>query len=452
MTYDDEDVFNGGGMKFLSTTRAGGPRRSPSRQGIKGRRSSASLRGGTSLAQALDGEPVNGQHSLAHELAFAMMPDQSAGSKFLAEEFGIEYDAGAEGIDEQATLPNSNGLAIPPDLNGHAESVIDSKPPSLTFESPPSEEYSDDIPLEPETPVRRTKQKPVLDPMDSLAQDLETIERFLANLRRLDSDGGPSSSQPSLEKIASDVIRRIDETVRNREGQVRELLEYEREFRKMAGEINGNDVLGTLEPLEEIEGLTTEPPKAPSAPSSLEPVREARPQNGYTANDWETDPDENRLGDDDGFESEPETPSPAKDSFPSPPSITGPPTPASALPYFAHLRSVTASLATSLVSISEHAQVNGAATTDAGRKIRALKNKLGGWRVEWDSAEKSRIKIERWEAGLPDDGSASVPGTPTRSGTGKRVDGRRIVEEQLRAFEIALADAGMKTQAIMARS
>jgi len=116
------------------------------------------------------------------------------------------------------------------------------------------------------------------------------------------------------------------------------------------------------------------------------------------------------------------------------------------------MRSLTASLATSLNAISEHAQVNGAATADAGRKIRALKNKLGNWRSEWDSAEKSRVRIERWEAGLPDDDTPMAVGAPLRPGASKRVDGRHVVQEQLRAFESALADAGMKTQAIMARS
>ena len=97
-------------------------------------------------------------------------------------------------------------------------------------------------------------------------------------------------------------------------------------------------------------------------------------------------------------------------------------------------------------------RASGAANADAGRKIRALKNKLGGWKSEWDSAERSRIKIERWEAGLPDDDTSSVLSSPPRPGTFKRVDGRRIVEEHLRAFENALAEANRKTQAIMARS
>ena len=110
--------------------------------------------------------------------------------------------------------------------------------------------------------------------------------------------------------------------------------------------------------------------------------------------------------------------------------------------------------------------MNSAATTEAGRKIRALKNKLGGWRTEWESAERSRVKIEKWEAGIPDNedlpsslssssGVASVPGTPSRKSfvhavPSRRVDGRKLVQEHLQAFERALSDANIKTQAIMA--
>jgi hypothetical protein len=38
------------------------------------------------------------------------------------------------------------------------------------------------------------------------------------------------------------------------------------------------------------------------------------------------------------------------------------------------------------------------------------------------------------------------------SGHAKRVDGRKVVQEHLRAFELALAEAAVKTQAIMAAS
>ncbi|KAJ7493820.1 GMC oxidoreductase-domain-containing protein [Mycena latifolia] len=71
------------------------PRKTPAH-----RRSAVSLRA-TNLADTVgDDAAANGRLSLAHELAVAVMPEPSAGSKLLAEEFGIEFDEGAEGIDE----------------------------------------------------------------------------------------------------------------------------------------------------------------------------------------------------------------------------------------------------------------------------------------------------------------------------------------------------------------
>ncbi|KAI0282990.1 hypothetical protein BC826DRAFT_1110390 [Russula brevipes] len=155
--------------------------------------------------------------------------------------------------------------------------------------------------------------------------------------------------------------------------------------------------------------------RAPARPVAEEPP---------FANDWEVDPEAHLHPD--GAESDVDadldadadvdgstTASPLKDSF-----IGFPPPPR-------------------LTSLSEHAQVNGAATTEAGRKLRALKNKLGGWRTDWDSAERSRARIERWETGGDIEGA-------------RRVDGRAVVAEHLRDFERVLFEANVKTQAIMA--
>lgn len=157
-----------------------------------------------------------------------------------------------------------------------------------------------------------------------------------------------------------------------------------------------------------------------------------------------------REWDDNEVDYESDLPTPVKDTFPQPPPVTGPVTPAKTIIQLSHFRTFTASLVATLTSISEQVQVNGAATTEAGRKIRALKNKLGGWRAEWDSAERSRTRIEKWEAGLGDNDvtpSGSVPSTPRG---GRRIDGRTIAEEHLLASQQALLDATHKTTAIMA--
>ena len=445
----NDDVFAGSSSHFLSPPSSSSPRKTPSRP-----RSSASLRGSSSLTHAGDGNAVNGQHSLAHELAVALMPEPTASSKLLAEEFGIDYDEGAEGIDEEAQADDrevsTNGPSFADELDSHAVDASFGSPQSSVEEA---SDYGQAF----GSPVSTLKQpkQPEQDAMNILAQNLESTDKFLAHLRRLDVDATSSTSQPSLEKLASEVIRRLNETTRDRETQLRELLGYEREFRKIAGEVGGSDVLSQLEELEGIDdlsekGLPVEESRSNHAKLSSvaeEPTTPSR----RASNEWEMDPEQQRLGDEDDDFSSP-LPSPVKDSFPPPPLINGPMTPREAIPQLAHLRTFTVSLVSSLSTISDQAQVNGAATTEAGRKIRALKNKIGGWRTDWDGAERSRVRIERWEAGIGDSdlASGSSPSTPPR--TSRRVDGRKMVQEHLQAFEQALAEAGQKTQAIMAAS
>lgn len=401
----------------------------------------------------------------------ALMPEPSAGSKLLAEEFGIEFDEGAEGIDEVSDQHDGeHALVDDSNIPSFASELAASTGDALFHDLPPDiqvSEIGEPLQVHEYDPVFHTptisrkkapEKKPEQDAMEVLAQDLESTDKFLNHLRTLDVEAG-SSSQPTLERLASDVIRRINMTVRDRESHVRELLEYEREFRKIAGEVGGGDVLGQLDELEHVEDLLDAPSRSGAEPSRPGPrilevldeePRSPTARHHLQASDWELDPDRH-LGDEDEV-SEPPT-SPLKDSFLQPPITVGPATPASTIPQLNHLRSFTTSLVSSLSTISEQAQVNGAATTEAGRKIRALKNKLGGWRTEWDSAERSRIKIERWEAGIVEGDTPDpniIPMSPTRA-TAKRIDGRTIVQEHLRAFELALADAALKTQAIMAR-
>lgn len=84
-SYDnaDEDVFGGSGSQFLSPS-ATSPRRSPSRQSMNARNASPSF--ASNMAHNSESNSANGQHSLAHELAVALMPEPSAGSKLLAED------------------------------------------------------------------------------------------------------------------------------------------------------------------------------------------------------------------------------------------------------------------------------------------------------------------------------------------------------------------------------
>ncbi|KAK0202784.1 hypothetical protein DFS33DRAFT_929455 [Desarmillaria ectypa] len=450
----NDDVFCSS-SQFLSPPKPKALHRtSPSRQSLNPRRSTASLRSTSSLAHAMDDDASNGRYSLAHELAVALMPEPSAGSMLLAEEFGIEYDEGAEGIDQTPHHdedPHLTAGSEPLSFTSESDSPVNTPFDDIDD----SHSVYDPILDSPSANKRRRREKK--DAMEILSENLESTDKFLSHLRRIDVDIGSSASQqPDLEKIATDVIRRINDTVRDREGQVRELLEYERELRKIAGEVGGNDVLGQLEeftlPDDLVDGKP--PVELPHSESRhLDTVEEEHFANLSNSSDWDMDPDHRHLGD--YSDNESDTPfSPLKDSFPPPPAVNGPATPAMTLPQLAHLRSFTTSLVSSLSTISEQAQVNGAATTEAGRKIRALKNKLGGWRTEWDSAERSRQKIERWEAGIvdgPDSSGENTPvASPSRINGTKRTDGRQVVREHLDAFQLALTDAGVKTQAIMA--
>lgn len=394
-----------------------------------------------------DASAGNGQHSLAHELAVALMPEPSAGSKLLAEEFGIEYDEGAEGIDEEGQRADRDAIGGPSFADELGSQTVDA-----SFENGPPSPVQSPQDFGSPMPTRRQPKQPEQDAMGVLAQNLESTEKFLSHLRRLDIDSTSSTNHPSLEKLASEVIRRLNETTRDRESQLRELLGYEREFRKIAGEVGGDDVLGQLDELsglDDLEENTQSAHEFKSEHSKLGSLsEELTTPSHHLSNEWETDPDQQRFNeeDDDG---DLDSQSFTKDAFPQPPSIIGPMTPSKTIPQLAHIRTFTTSLISSLSTISEQAQVNGAATTEAGRKIRALKNKIGGWRTDWDGAERSRVRIERWEAGMADgDVFDGTPSTPSRT----RVDGRKLVQEHLQAFENALTEAGRQTQAIMAAS
>ncbi len=438
----DEDVFPGNSR--YSSKRSSSRKASSS----NGRRSPSAARG-TSLAEAYDDDAGHGMHSLAHELAYALMPE-SGGSKLLAEELGIEYDEGAQGIDEAEQAEDhvahhNDGESL---AEAFGSAAHHPQQDDYDVDNQPEFDPAFDIPSKPQTQTRVPEQ----DPMTVLAEDLESTDQFIAHLRRLDAE---HSSQPKLEILASDMIRRIDETVREREGQVRELLEYEREFRRIAGEIGGTDALSQLDELDDLVSEGARPDTAASQEARSKPldsIREEAETSGHTT-DWEGDleRDRERLEEDD-YEAVMNSPPLTKTSF-TVPTVDGPPTPKVTVTQLSHLRTFTTTVASSLATISEHTQVNSAATTEAGRKIRALKNKMGGWRAEWDSAERSRAKIEKWEAGLDTGESTvvvvSVPSTPTRTSR-SRVDGRTIVKEHLEAFERALLEANTRTQAIIA--
>lgn len=399
----------------------------------------------------------SGAHSLAHELAFALMPDPAGGaSRLLAEEFGIEYDEGAEGIDDDPLARHSNGDANVDDAHGSvldggsslADELGESTPGgSLAAElgsvvddelhgqddGGTGDDQSDVDGANDDEDEDATRRAALAqDAIEVLAQNLASTDRFLAHLRTIDTTF-------ILENVTSDMISGLNDAVRDREGQVRELISQDRDLKRIATEVGGMDVLGDLDPLE-VSLAEDEPERQTRESFKLESVAE-----------------EDEIAERDFSLYAPSLPSsPQKPFFAPACTSTSPPSsslssskplnktsqqPQSsistlnvALPSMTHMRSHTASFLASLTIISEQSQVNSAATADAGRKIRSVKNQLAKWKMETEGAERSRLKIEKWEA----------------ESIGRR-DGRVVVDEHMRAFEKAIVQAGMKTQAIMAR-
>ncbi|KAG8994628.1 hypothetical protein FRB94_012631 [Tulasnella sp. JGI-2019a] len=475
--------------------------------------------------------------SLAHELAAAMMPEQSLSSRMLAEEFGLDFEDGAdEGMDGEEEqeigqhgygdeargfsgiddgfggayhdhTPSSKALEIRDDksirsrASSHSKGVADNDDLAVEdVDDPSSQAYSSyrGSPSASEPP----------DSLELLARNLQSTDVLIAQLRTVDTDsssGAPTSIPPyiNMESIAAAIIGRLNDMAREREQQARFLQDYEREIRRISAEVGGTEVLGCLDELENVEdlfdpkedvkepiqefdplrtpttsrvrkfghNLDNSPPQRKSQRRRMMQVDEEEddddirhPQDVFgevTSNGMHYGSDEHKTG--------------AKGTdlpLHSPNDVA---TPKSSVKQMAYFRSLTQSLGVSLTTLSEHAQVNGVNTAEAGRKLRALKNKIVELKTDLDTAEKSRSRIEILEAGsleLPSDmspegvpdlsfSSSSSPATsygpetPLMNGAARmvtrRVDGRQIVEEQLRGFRLALADAAVKTEAIMAR-
>lgn len=385
------------------------------------------------------------------------MPDPAGGaSRLLAEEFGIEYDEGAEGIDgdplsrhgsDDANIDGTRGAVLDGgtsladelgestpggSLAAELGSVVDDEVRGQddvgTRDQSDVDGVSEDED-EDEDAIRRATL--AQDAIEVLAQNLASTDRFLDHLRGIDTTS-------TLESLTTDMISGLNDAVRDREGQVRELISHDRDLKRIAVEVGGMDVLGDLDSLE-ISTSDDELERQPRESFKLEPVAE-----------------EEEITEGDSLYASSLPSSPQKPFFAPAHTSTSPPStslsaskplgnasqqPESsistlnvALPSMTHMRSHTASFLASLTIISEQSQVNSAATADAGRKIRSVKNQLAKWKIETEGAERSRLKIEKWET----------------ESVGRR-DGRVVVDEHMRAFEKAVAEAGVKTQAIMAR-
>ncbi|GAA5864939.1 hypothetical protein JCM3774_003917 [Rhodotorula dairenensis] len=110
----------------------------------------------------------------------------------------------------------------------------------------------------------------------------------------------------------------------------------------------------------------------------------------------------------------------------------------SATTELALLRSTTQSLLSTLASVAEQTQVQSALTSDAGRKLRALRTQLGTLRDEVGGVERSAAFVEAYEA------RQQSPAHPT-GGDSAAVRARREVEEVQRRLDLGW----IKAQAIL---
>ncbi|BGP17553.1 hypothetical protein JCM10213_004094 [Rhodosporidiobolus nylandii] len=178
--------------------------------------------------------------------------------------------------------------------------------------------------------------------------------------------------QPLVESLASSVLKRMYAVAAQREQQTRALTEMERVFARNEG--GWRAVLAGLEPLP---------------------------------------PDEDEAGEGDGDATvvlengvsltpeEPVPSSPFLDGAPPPASsrVAPPPSAASEAQHQLHdLRSLTTSLLSALSSISDLSQVQSALSSDAGRKLRALKVQVGGVKDDLSAVERAEEFVREYEA------------------------------------------------------
>ncbi|CCO29089.1 hypothetical protein BN14_03091 [Rhizoctonia solani AG-1 IB] len=420
--------------------------------------------------------------SLAHELAAAVMSEPSD-SRALADELGLEFEEEEEDEEEMVA---GQGLGIEfGEPEPEAMLGMDNHSATIMVETPSRPSRSDmlnghshthglDLDSEFESSPSKPLRAPsfalsaaTVDPIETLKENVLFLDQFIVQLKNMDVDSTPlkpahstnsgrlssiyPNAEPAVERFATDIIRHIDEACREREDQLRDLMTYEREFRKIDSEPGGADRIGSVEPLEDVV-LTDKPAAQPTySVRALDSVAE----DDYDDN-WEAqqrDPrdffDEDGDGDDPMFVRRSPRGSPyrrtsRRTSLPPPPPYPSDPlTPSSTLPHLAHMRTVSQVLATSLSGLSEHVQVNGAAAAEAGRKLRSLKNRVTDLQSEWASAEQSIERIEKSERGLDWDAGNIVP-----IEEGKRIDGRAVVKEISASFLAKLQQVELKVQAM----
>ncbi|KAJ1306526.1 hypothetical protein OPQ81_007527 [Rhizoctonia solani] len=432
---------------FLAPSPTKPPRRTPSRQNM-------GTPGGRSPVVA----------SLAHELAAAVMSEPSD-SRALADELGLDFEEEEEenelvdgrGLDVELGEPEPGAMTGMGDYSATVTVDTPSRPSRNNLLNGHNRTYSlgldsdfESSPSKPPPPPSFALSAPNVDPIETLKENVLFLDQFIVQLKNMDLDSTPikpaqstnsgrlssiyPNAEPAVERLATDMIRHIDEARREREVQLRDLMTYEREFRKIESEPGGADRIGSVEPLEDVTLID----KAPVQQGDSLRVLDAVPEDDYDES-WEAQqPPARHLCD--------ELPGDLL-FLHHPPYPSGPLTPSSTLPHLAHMRAASQVLAASLSGLSEHVQVNGAAAAEAGRKLRSLKNRVTDLQAEWASAEQSIERIEKSEKGLDWEATDIVS-----TEEGKRIDGRAVVKEISASFFAQLQQVEMKVQAMFPKA
>lgn len=406
------------------------------------------------------GAPGSNRMSLAFELA-AVTPGKTS-SRDLMRELGIEegeddegVSEGEEGEEDGYGVEEEDTFATPRAVDV-VEQQDDFSPSSTPLRrtqgraSPSSLASFCDNPSFLESPPSARREELDAAQLRSFESSLESTGLFLFHLRQhtsteIDPYASPNTPhsttglftsiepkpidytdrQPLVEKAATAVIKSMYEAAKQREGQVRELIEIERLVSK--NEVGWQAALASLEELPRDEeegghefdvvenGVSHDEDGGQELEALLSPSAEEdvpfNPSTKHTRN----------------LSLEP----------PPLPRPTSTKSPSLAHSELTHLRTITTSLISALSAINEVTQVHRASCGEAGRKLRALRNHLVTVETDLQGLARSEEFIAEYEAKERKGGSRK----------GRFADEAR---EVMKGVEAELEEGWRRAQAVLA--
>jgi hypothetical protein len=318
--------------------------------------------------------------------------------------------------DNRASLNNEAGFSLADELGGHrsrtngvslADEVNDSNSNDEELRQPMSNDTIDD-----ESRARKDQEHYLIS-SEILGDSIRQTDAFLNKLRKVADTGAntanttlPSSTSSnsittgaggiddtaSIEKTAAGIIRQLRDHTQLREGQVRELQEYDRILRRAFEE--GGEYLIALAESEEIS-------ENPEAEVTILP--EERDPLGVTAAaaasiSRRNHPRDDSILSDDGEDSAMTAVSPSQTFADLSLADVKGQTPTT-FQNLIGLQQSTSDLIVSLGAIHEHSQIAHASMGDAQRRIRNIRTVLTNWQQEIRSIEQSQSWIASWESG-----------------------------------------------------